>query len=1061
MRKWHSRLAPGRGPALLSRLRRQGRRLVPRWPGWRFVSWGAASAGAALIAGLGILELRTSGLQARFFSGIAEQVQFHVETGPSDRIRFPEGGPYDRRLGYTEFPRIRETLENRGFSVTRQARVSERFESLLDRGLFPIYRPKTRAGLEIVDHQGETFFEVTHPRWGYDEFDEIPEALWRALLFIEDRGALDFRHPRRNPAVDWARFGRSAFELGLRTVGSDRNVPGASTLATQMEKFRHSPGGITETPRDKALQMVSASLRAYMDGEETGAARRWVVLDYLNSVPLAGAPGQGEVNGIGEGLRVWYGADLERVNALLREVPLPPRPAPPAPREADLPIRFASHQEDGDGDRISVAAKAVDEHGRPTSEAGTAFRKVLSLLLAQRRPTYYLATPEGRGRLGELTDAHLRLLEREGVIGPELAARALETDPRLQWSPGAPTARGFVEQKAANSVRTTVLSLTGTPSLYELDRYDLRVESTFHRELQDHVTEYLASLQDPDAVRQQGLMDYRLLDRGDPSKVVYSVTLIERTDEGNVVRVQADNHDAPFDMNASVRLELGSTAKLRTLVSYLQVIEKVHGELAGLPSDSIRASMPPERDRLGRWVAHRLLERPETTRREILEAAMERRYSANPQERFATGGGIQTFSNFDTTFDHQRVTVREGLQESVNLVFIRMMRDLVDHYVHSGDGPGARVLAAPDAPEREEYLARFAELEGTQFLDRFYRQYREDRDPDAILSGLTEGRRLTPTRAGWAFRTVRPDADTEELREFLRRHAGHRDVSRERAAALHRQTNPEGHTLSDLGYLSSVHPLELWLAGYLLEHPEASRSDVMKASTDVRQEVYGWLFRTRRRHAQDQRIRTILEMEAFEEIHREWAELGYPFRGLVPSLGTAIGSSGDRPSSLGDLLGILLNDGVRYPTYRVSELHFAADTPFETVFRRDPPEGERVLSAELAGVVREALAGVVEGGTGRRVAGHFRDAEGQVVPVGGKTGTGDNRYRVFGPRGELLESRAVNRTSTFVFFLGNRYYGVISAYVPGEDSDDFAFTSALPAQILQNLAPVLSKKLLH
>ena len=54
----------------------------------------------------------------------------------------------------------------------------------------------------------------------------------------------------------------------------DRAGPGGSTLATQIEKFRHSPEGITSSPREKLRQMLSASLRAYHGGErhDGGAA---------------------------------------------------------------------------------------------------------------------------------------------------------------------------------------------------------------------------------------------------------------------------------------------------------------------------------------------------------------------------------------------------------------------------------------------------------------------------------------------------------------------------------------------------------------------------------------------------------------------------------------------------------------------------------------------------------------------------------------------------------------------------------------------------------------------
>jgi hypothetical protein len=227
---------------------------------------------------------------------------------------------------------------------------------------------------------------------------------------------------------------------------------------------------------------------------------------------------------------------------------------------------------------------------------------------------------------------------------------------------------------------------------------------------------------------------------------------------------------------------------------------------------------------------------------------------------------------------------------------------------------------------------------------------------------------------------------------------------------------------------------------------------MIAASEGARQDVYAWLFRTSRQSAQDQRIRSLLEVEAFTEILAGWRRLGYPFENIVPSLGTSIGSSGDRPAALGELVGIILNDGVRLPTYRLEELHFAEGTPYETRMLREGSEGERVMPTEVAGILREAMVDVVEQGTARRMRGAIVGPDGIPLVVGGKTGTGDNRYRVFAPGGRLVESRSVNRTSTFAFFIGERYYGVITAYVPGEDADRYWFTSALPTQILRALA---------
>jgi hypothetical protein len=49
----------------------------------------------------------------------------------------------------------------------------------------------------------------------------------------------------------------------------------------------------------------------------------------------------------------------------------------------------------------------------------------------------------------------------------------------------------------------------------------------------------------------------------------------------------------------------------------------------------------------------------------------------------------------------------------------------------------------------------------------------------------------------------------------------------------------------------------------------------------------------------------------------------------------------------------------------------------------------------------------------------------------------------------------VNRSATFVFNIGERYFGSMTAYVHGPQSGDYDFTSALPVQLLANLAPSL------
>src|ERR1700730_6251636 len=118
-------------------------------------------------------------------------------------------------------------------------------------------------------------------------------------------------------------------------------------------------------------------------------------------------------------------------------------------------------------------------------------------------------------------------------------------------------------------------------------------------------------------------------------------------------------------------------------------------------------------------------------------------------------------------------------------------------------------------------------------------------------------------------------------------------------------------------------------------------------------------------------------------------------------------------------------------------------------------EPERVMSHEMVEVLRRALMGVVEEGTARRLVGAYKGSDGGDLPVGGKTGTGDNRYYQLAAGSGSIGSHVVDRTGTLVFFLVVRFFGTVTAYVPGPDAARFSFTSGLAVQLLKVLEPEL------
>jgi membrane peptidoglycan carboxypeptidase len=958
---------------------RSGRRLA-RWAG-RFLA-GLLLAGVAVLLFAIAREARSSRMQAGALSRLASEQQFQVEPGPADTIRFPgaEAGPYDQRLGYARLPVFIDRLAARDFTVTAQARPSAQMLALQDHGLFAIYRERNQAGLMLQDCRGDTLYAERLPRRVYERFDAVPPLLVDALLFIENRELLDPGAPLRNPAVEWDRLAQAVLGRLLRVVDPGYPAPGGSTLATQIEKYRHSPQGRTRSMQDKLQQMASASVRAYLDGQDTEAKRRQIVVDYLDTVPLSAQAGVGEVNGLGDAMWAWYGRDFDEVQRLLRPLggPLAPRDGAPSWLHTSAPPTRA-------------AQALLAQKPSTLAERALAFKQALSLLVAQRRPSYYLG--EGAARLGPLTDSHLRVMAEAGVISPALRDAALPLP--LALLPRAPAEESppLAQRKLTATTRSRLSTLLEVPQSYDLDRLDLSVVSSLDGPAQREVTRRLRALREPAEAKAAGLVGQYMLDPGDdPGRLVFSVSLYERSERTNLLRVQADSSDQPFDMNEGARLDLGSTAKLRTLVTYLELVAELHQLWAALDAQALKALSVHPQDNLGRWAREYLVQASDRSLSAMTEAAMERRYSASPGEAFRTGGGLHHFVNFDRDHDSRVMTVREALRHSVNLVFIRLMRDIVYRHMHAQPDAGGPPDTSADRGERRRLLARFADLEGRAYITRFYRHY---------------------------------------------------------------QARPAQLPSPDAEGLGALHPLDQWLVGHLHQHPKATLAEVLAASASQRQEAYAWLFRTRHAGAQEVRIRSLQEAAAFAKIQRSWQRLGYPFDALTPSYATAIGASGDRPAALAELMGILANDGLRLSATRTVSLLFAHGTPYETQLQHRSAAPQRVLPAEVVRTVRRAMIDVVEAGTARRLSGAFVAADGRVFQMGGKTGTGDHRFEVFGRGGRLISSRAVDRTATFAFVAGERHFGTVMIHAHEPDAAHFRFTSALAAQVLKSLAPVL------
>ncbi|VVE46906.1 glycosyl transferase family 51 [Pandoraea communis] len=969
----------------------------------------------AIAAQLLRIEIETSRLQARYLSELGRDIHFEVSDGPSDASRFPvDGGPYDMRLGYASLPTFERRLADRGFSVTAQARESPVMMSMADHGLFLPYEEKDQAGLQLFDATGIPLYSARYPERIYRRFEAIPPLIVNALLFIEDRNLLDADQPSRNPAIDWGRFSRALYDQGVRMFVRSQPSPGGSTLATQIEKFRHSPGGRTATPPEKLRQIASASVRAYLGGPMTLPAREQIVVSYLNTVPLAAQPGIGEIAGIGDGLALWYGRDFDDVNRLLS-----------APMRTD-----------------TLGAQAV------------AFKQALSLIIAQRAPSYFLR--RNNTALEQLTNSYVRLLATNGIISTSLRDAALMLHLELKhMSPMHPEA-SFVTRKAVTALRADLLNTLGVASFYDLDRLDLSVQATLDAPVQQAVSERLALATTPEGAKAAGLYGFEMLrPHDDPSRIAFSFTLFERSDGANLVRVQTDSVNQPFDVNQGARLNLGSTAKLRTLITYLQIVSELHARYAPMRTDDLRHVRPDRQDVLTRWALDYLSHTPDRSLRAMLNAAVERKYSASTGETFFTGGGAQTFTNFEATDNGSILTVHRAFQHSVNLVFVRLMRDIVRYEMIQTAGPSSQWLGDPVV--RGKYLVRFADQESRVYEHRFYAKY-HGMTPDEALATLLRDVRKSPPKIATVLRSVAPDASETwfdaQMRATLKGTPAAL-LTPEDLAKLYAKYGIDRFNLNDRGYIASVHPLELWTVNYLRDHPEATEADVQTASRDARVAAYSWLFKTRYHATQDRRIRYMVELQAYEEIGASWRALGYPFAAITPSYAAAIGASGDRPAALAQLIGVVASGGIAVPTRNLTALDFAKNTPYETHFAPAPGGGQTALSPEIVEAVHGLLRDVVLGGTAKRLAEGMPASHARVLDVYGKTGTGDQRFNVFSRGRRLIESRKVNRTATFVFGIGNRFFGALTAYVHEPYAARYDFTSAMAVQLLKSLAPVL------
>lgn len=989
----------------------------------------------ALTAGIALIgyEMKNSTLEQYIFTRMANGT-----LGASMTTKTPPAeSPRDKTLGYASSVAEDTILRSKKFDVTPQKEWQE--HSFLGLGLYPIYEDKMQAGLHIYDTNGTPLFVSDYPREAFKSFENIPETWWKSLLLVENNELLADRPASKNVVIEWDRT--------ILAIAQRLGVPGnagGSGLATQNEKILHSKGAVTAHAADKARQMLSASVRYY-----SHANAEKIILNYMESVPLSSTPLDGEVFGFAAGMKTWYGRNLDETTRILNQ-----------------PEDSLSY------DELKLKAQV--------------YREAFSLVMAVKKPSYFFNGPHkgktnltkaerqkiGRTALENRIDIYLPKLVASGIISEKLAE--LVKLERLQFVDQSTRARPTTSSsyKFINTMRIKTQQTLKIPSLYDLDRRDLSVQSTMDGDLNKIAEKILTNITDPAFAKANGLVGGRdLLDENGTQFVKASFTLYERMPDGrNVLRVQTDNlGNDPLNLNEGGKLELGSTAKFRWgLAPYQMTIGKLHDKYNTYTPEALqkRLNEVSKEDALTRWALSYFLD-PETDKSfpAMLNASMERKYSGNPNEAFATGGGVLKVQNFDRKEDSWNCTVRVCFHHSVNASFIRIMRDIVKYTIYEEMGVDAAIYDDINDPMRGPYLEQFAKSEGSIFLSRALKdqQNKTGSELDSFLAQKIKKRH--PGKIAALYMYLHPQASVQDLEKFVRaesdpdllakfiakntpkKHVAdkpvvdaftklHKDYAPgvfERPATAKKSAN---YDLNDRAYITKIHPLALWVAKFKSENPTAKWADIVAAADTVDKEkgvsvfheTYSWLFKPTKMAAQNRSLRRIIEEKAFNDYLLPQARsLGYPFNKVVPSYGTVLGSSGDTPAALAKLLGIVQNDGVMKKANIFWNITRAEDTPYEKIATPILDTGKQVMKPEIARSLREELQGVVNEGTGGRLKNIIKLPDGTIIPNGGKTGSGNNVVK--SGNGQVLEVK--NRTATWTFTIGDRFFGTTLLYVDG------------------------------
>jgi len=419
--------------------------------------------------------------------------------------------------------------------------------------------------------------------------------------------------------------------LGLRALGLTEQ--GGSTIPTQLRKVLSSPGHRTTSMDDKIRQMVGAEFDLYREGFSTEETRKDILLDYANHVFLGGETGYPAVYGFCDGFRRYFNRKIRDVRKDL---------ARSEARSSDLRRKASA---------LKQAALLVS---------------IIPLPNKRIKKNEDGETPI----IERAAQRHITYLEDQGMISPKLAEVARKTKVELRrydLPSERPVMRGMAWTTAKEFLREG-LNLNQKVFNHYFDGMNIEVYTSYDKALQQALHRTFESRQ-----KQQG------------EAQKYSVYLVQSDPASS--RVIAE-YSSDRQFNTKGLLGLGSTAKARVLVEYLQMVEWLHthrNQIVPLQKGIRELYIPNNRfanlnkkttDELTQTLLGWMANTADRSLTEVLEDSVRRKYSAQ-EVTFYTGGDPWAPKNLPPG-SLPPMNVADAFTSSNNLVFVHMLEEIRD-----------------------------------------------------------------------------------------------------------------------------------------------------------------------------------------------------------------------------------------------------------------------------------------------------------------------------------------------------------------------------------------------